>query len=546
MKKIVSLVLPAMLCMFGLACFSANISAAPKADSDYRSKHDPKVVAEIDRIISQGWEDNEVSPSAVAKDTAWLRRVYLDTVGHIPPLSVVQEFLGDKDPNKRTRVIDQLLDDPAYTNNWTTIWTNLLIGQQTPRRTSRAGMQKFLREAFAKNRRWDEVVYDILTAEGHFEENGAVNYLLAQMTMRDEGVQATAKTTRLFLGVQVQCTQCHNHPFNDWKQNQFWEFNSFFRQARRVDHRSVDPKTGRQVDDYSELVINKVEGPVFYEKRSGLMQVAYPKYFGNEVKDDPSDDRRFSLAKSIVNDPDHYLARAMVNRMWGHYFGFGFTRPIDDMGPHNPASHPELLDYLTEKFVEADYDLKMLTRWVANSEAYQLDSEFNSKNEIDNPAAGELPLFSHAYIKSMRAEQLFDSLLVAADTKGTSKANYAESNRKRNMWLQQFVTTFGTDENDESTSFNGSIPQALMMMNGELIDTATNCEPGSFLHSVIQSKEKDARKIQMLYLAVLSRTPSGRDLAAVKKLFNANRDPITAYQDLYWALLNSNEFIFIR
>lgn len=535
-----------MLVIVGVIGFSTVVFAAPRKKVDYRLQHDPKVVAQIDKLISQGWEDNEVAPTDVAKDIAWLRRVYLDTVGHIPPLNVIEAFHKDKDPDKRVRVIDGLLKDPAYTNNWTTIWTNLLIGRQTPRRTSREGMQKFLREAFAKNRHWDDVVYDILTAEGHFEENGAVNYLLAQMTMRDDGVQATAKTTRLFLGVQVQCTQCHNHPFNDWKQNQFWEFNSFFRQARRVDHRSIDPTTGRQVDDYSELVVNNFKGPVFYEKRSGLMQVAYPKYFGNEVKVTESEDRRNSLARTIVNDPDHYLARAMVNRMWGHYFGFGFTRPVDDIGPHNPASHPELLNYLTEKFVEADYDMKMLIRWIANSEAYQLSSEFNSKNEIDNPAAGELPLFSHAYIKSMEAEQLFDSLLIAANAEGMSKASYADSNRKRNMWLQQFVTTFGTDENDESTSFNGSIPQALMMMNGELINAATNCDPGSLLHNVIHSKEKETRKIQQIYLAVLCRTPSGRDLSAVKKLFNASRDPIAAYQDLFWALLNSNEFIFIR
>ncbi len=550
MKKNICYLLTSLFGVVGLtvcmAVFPAVVSAASKKKDTYRYKYDQKVVEEIDKIIRQSWEDNEVTPSKVAIDTAWLRRVYLDTVGHIPPLDVVESFLRDKDPDKRVRVIDELLEDPAYTHNWTTIWTNLLIGRQTPRRTSREGMQKFLREAFAKNRSWNDVVYDILVADGHYEENGAVNYLLAQMTMRDDGVQATAKTTRLFLGVQVQCTQCHNHPFNDWKQNQFWEFNSFFRQARRVDHRKLDPETGRQVDDYSELVVGSVSGPVFYEKRSGLMQVAYPKYFGKDVKTDDSGDRRIALAKSIVNDPNHYLAKAMVNRMWGHYFGFGFTRPVDDMGPHNPASHPELLDYLTEKFVEADYDMKMLIRWIANSEAYQLSSEFNSKNKIDDPAAGELPLFSHAYIKSMEAEQLFDSLLIAANADGMSKASYAESNRRRNMWLQQFVTTFGTDENDEATTFNGSIPQALMMMNGELVEAATNCKPGSLLHNVVQSKERDTRKIQQIYLAALCRTPTGRDVSAVKKLFNANRDPIAAYQDLFWALLNSNEFMFIR
>jgi len=546
MKKNIRFVCPLMLSLLGAWCFVAVAEAAPRQKSEYRAKYDTKITEEINRIIRQGWEDNEVAASPVAEDAEWLRRVYLDTVGHIPALNNIEAFIRDKDPNKKARIIDELLQDPAYTENWTTIWTNLMIGRQTPRRTSRAGMQKFLREAFAKNRPWDDVVYDILTADGHFEENGAVNYLLAQMTMRDDGVQATAKTTRLFLGVQVQCTQCHNHPFNDWKQNQFWEFNSFFRQARRVDHRRVDPKTGRQVDDYSELVVNNFKGPVFYEKRSGLMQVAYPKYFGHDVKINEAEDRRNALAKAVVNDSEHYLARALVNRMWGHYFGFGFTRPVDDMGPHNPESHPELLNYLTEKFVEADYDTKMLIRWVANSQAYQLSSEFNSKNKIDNPSAGELPLFSHMYIKAMEAEQLFDSLMIAANADGMSKASYAESSRRRNMWLQQFVTTFGTDENDESTSFNGSIPQALMMMNGELIDAATNCKPGSLLHNVVQSKERDTRKIQQIYLAALCRIPNGRDVSAVKKLFNANRDPVVAYQDLFWALLNSNEFIFIR
>ncbi|WP_242631294.1 DUF1549 and DUF1553 domain-containing protein [Rubinisphaera italica] len=509
-------------------------------------KYDTAVVDQIDLLIRQSWEDNEVSPSEAADDIAWLRRVYLDTVGHIPPLSVVEEFIKNKDSNKYQQAVDEMLDGDSYVNNWTTIWTNLLIGRQTPDRTSRDGMQKFLREAFAKNRPWDDVVYDILTAEGHFEENGAVNYLLSQMTMRDEGVQATAKTTRLFLGTQVQCTQCHNHPFNDWKQSQFWEFNSFFRNARRVDHDKIDPNTGQEVDDYSELTTNDFSGPVFFEKRSGLMQVAYPKYFGNDVEFDNGKSRQKILADAIVADGDHQMARAMVNRMWGHFFGYGFTRPVDDMGPHNPASHPILLEYLTESFVASDYDMKMLVRWITSSEAYRLSSEFNTKNEIDNPAAGEMPLFSHMYIKSMEAEQLFDSLMVASNASGMNRANYAQAMRQRNEWLQQFVTTFGTDENDESTTFNGSIPQALMMMNGELVDTAVKCDPGTLLHQVVSAEEKDSKKVQLLYLAALGRNPSGRDLAAVKKLMQISGNPISAYQDLYWALLNSNEFIFVR
>ncbi|MCG6154347.1 DUF1549 and DUF1553 domain-containing protein [Rubinisphaera margarita] len=535
------------VCTAGMLA-SPPTSAYGAEQSDYRLKYDPAVLDKINMLISRGYEDNEVSPSEPADDVTWLRRVYLDLGGHIPPLKDIEAFTSDKDPNKYAKVIDTLLDSDSYVNNWTTVWTNELIGRQTPRRTSREGMEKFLREAFAKNRPWVEVVGDLMTAEGHYEENGAVNYLLSQMTMRDEGVQVTAKTARVFLGTQVQCTQCHNHPFNDWKQDQFWEFNSFFRQVRRVDHRKIDPETGRQVDDYSELVVDDFSGPVYFEKRSGLMQVAYPKYFGNDVEFDNGKSRQEVFAEAITNDSDHQLARALVNKMWGHFFGYGFTRPVDDMGPHNPPSHPELLEHLTESFVASGYDYKMLLRWITNSDAYRLSSEFNSKNEIDNPAAGEMPLFSHMYIKSMQAEQLFDSLLIAgnANVGGVGQGNYAQMMQKRNQWLQQFVTTFGTDENDESTTFNGSIPQALMMMNGELIDAATKGESGSLLHKVVTSDERDSRKIQLLYLAALGRNPTGRDLSAVKKLMQISGDAGTGYQDLYWALLNSNEFIFIR
>ncbi|MEO1998061.1 MAG: DUF1549 domain-containing protein, partial [Planctomycetaceae bacterium] len=196
----------------------------------------------IDAQIRQSWTDNEVTPSEVAEDTEWLRRVYLDIVGHIPPQEALTQFLADRDPAKRSKIIDALLDHPDYVRNWTTVWANNLIGRRTPRRVSRSGLQKFLRQAFGKNRPWNDVVFDLVTGEGHFESEGAVNFMLAQMQNNDDGVQATAKTTRLFMGIQVQCTQCHNHPFNDWKQDQFWQFNSFFRQLRKVDHRKYDPK----------------------------------------------------------------------------------------------------------------------------------------------------------------------------------------------------------------------------------------------------------------------------------------------------------------
>jgi len=182
----------------------------------------------IDQQIRQGWTDNEIEASPLASDEEWVRRVYLDLVGRIPTLTEARQFLADKNPRKRAMLVDVLLENEDYVRNFTTIWANNSIGRGAPQRVSRTGMEKFYREAFAKNRPWNEIVVDILTASGHYEENGAVNYILAQMQMPDDAVQLTAMTTRLFLGLQVQCTQCHNHPFNKWQQDQFWEFNSFF------------------------------------------------------------------------------------------------------------------------------------------------------------------------------------------------------------------------------------------------------------------------------------------------------------------------------
>ena len=413
-------------------------------------------------------------------------------------------------------------------------------------------MEKFYREAFAKDRPWNEIVVDIVTASGHYEENGAVNYTLAQMQNQDEGVQLTAMTTRLFLGLQVQCTQCHNHPFNKWQQDQFWEYNSFFRQVEKKDHRKLDPNTGRMVDDYSEVVTKDFSGPVYYEKRSGVMQVAYPRYEGIEVDPGNDTDRRDEFAKLLTRSIDGqapHIAQAMINRMWSHFFGYGFTRPIDDMGPHNPASHPELLDRLSHEFVDSGYDLKQLIRTICATEAYSLGSQFNDKNKSDDPAAGEMPLFSHMYLKSMQAEQLYDSLIVASNAHQSGRGGWSAQEEQRQKWMQQFIVAYENDENDESTTFNGTIPQALMMMNSELIEKACSIERGSFLFESMSKPGTEPQKIQELYLAALSRRPTRSELSKVSKMLSDNKyrgQPLSAYQDLFWALLNSNEFVFIH
>jgi hypothetical protein len=237
------------------------------------------------------------------------------------------------------------------------------------------------------------------------------------------------------------------------------------------------------------------------------------------------------------------VAAAMVNRMWGHFFGYGFTKPVDDMGPHNPPSHPEVMELLTNSFIESGYDVKQLVRWIANTEAYNLTSQFSKENEIDNPAAGEIPLFSHIYVKAMEVEQLYDSLIIATNAHKSGARSFEASEQQRQRWLGEFITLFGDDENDSSTSFNGSIPQALMMMNGRLVTEATSLDRGSFLTETVASSGSDVDKVKNIYLATLSRYPNGRELSSIAKLFRSSPNKALAYQDVLWALLNSNEFI---
>ncbi|MCA9049676.1 MAG: DUF1549 domain-containing protein [Planctomycetaceae bacterium] len=528
-----------------LVLWSQNVVA----DEEQSGAGEVSVAEFVDARIRQGWEDNEIKPSAAAPDEEWIRRLYLDLVGRIPSLVEVKAFLDDDSPRKRSVVIEKLLESEDYVRHFTTLWTNNCIGRGQPRRISRRGMEKFFREAFAKNRPWDQIVVDLVTAEGHFEENGAVNYILAQMQMQDDGVQLTAMTTRLFLGMQVQCTQCHNHPFNNWQQSQFWEFNSFFRQVAKQDHRKVDPVTGRQVDDYSEVFSRDFSGPVYFEKRSGLMQVAFPKYFGREI-DPEAFDRRKEFASLLVaadGGETPMIAQAFVNRTWGYFFGYVFTLPIDDLGPHNPPSHPALLERLSKEFVASNYDVKQLVRWIVNSLPYSLTSQYGEDNAVDNPAAGEVPLFSHMYLKSMQAEQLYDSLITASNAHKSGLGGWDEQEEQRRRWMQQFIVAFDNDENDEATTFNGTIPQALMMMNSELMDKAISVDRGSFLFETFSSPGSEMDKMQDLYLAALSRRASRFEVSnATRAIRKYGTDKATAYQDLFWALLNSNEFIFIH
>ncbi|QDU25442.1 hypothetical protein ETAA8_05100 [Anatilimnocola aggregata] len=551
-----------LVALMGGVVFQVNAQTPKAGATSTAADYNIPQVKYINEQIRQVWTDNGMVPSPPATEGEWCRRVYLDVIGRVPSVTELKEFQADKTPERKLKLVNKLLNDEIYledyARNWTTIWTNILIGRTggTEQRTltSREGMQKYLRDSFAQDKPYDRMVYELVSATGTTSPggkgfNGAANYLV--MKLEEKAAQATAMTAKNFLGLQVQCTQCHNHPFNDWKQQKFWEFNAFFQQTRAL--RTFIPGT-RDVQS-AELVNQDFAGEggggdaseaiIFYELRNGLMASAYPVFV--DGKEAPrsgyvSDvNRREVLAKMIV--ASDYMDKMIANRIWHHFLGYGFTKPIDDMGPHNTPTHPELLDYLGKEVRKNSFNLKELIKWVALSEAYSLSSKITPSNKADDPLMGETPKFTHFYLRNMRAEELYESLIVATEAQKT-KGDYAEQEKLKTQWLSQFNQTFGTDEGDEQTTFNGTIPQQLMMMNGDLVKKAVSTEQGSFLQKVATSKLSPAQKIDYLFQSALSRAPTQSEVDIANKLLTARGgDSVAALQDVFWAALNANEFI---
>lgn len=556
-RMLLAVIAAVVLTTAGLTTPELTTASRAQAQENYGIPQVGKINEEVRAV----WSDYGIRPSPEEIDTKWLRRVYLDVIGRVPSVDEINEFARDRSRDRKRKIVDKLLNDEKYAEeyarNWTSIWTNILIGRNAGNENNspinREGMQKYLRDSLARNKPYDAMVKDLVTATGTNTPgmagfNGAVNFYLDKL--EEDGVLATAKTAQVFLGLQVQCTQCHNHPFNEWKQDKFWSMNAFFRQTSSRRGQNPDANSNMRAMELTNVDFrgeggNPDNAEIYYELRNGLMKVAYPEFVDGQkipTSGRVSDvNRRDELAKFIIDSET--MPEAIVNRYWGHFFGYGFTKPVDDMGPHNRPTHPELLSHLGQEFRKASFNLKDLIRWITLSEAYGLSSRITKGNELDDPTVGEPPKFSHFYLRQMQAEQLYESLLVATQAHKT-RGNYEEQERKKSQWMQQFVIAFGTDEGDEATTFNGTIPQALMMFNGELIREATSIKQGSFIAQLAADGADGKEAINHLYLAAIARRPSRNELQAANMLLISHKgNTAAALQDIFWALLNSNEFI---
>ncbi len=538
---------PAAAVVENVASPDPNVVVVTAADPPVTKQ----VVESIDNHMAVIWEDYEVEQSAVADDAEWLRRSYLDLVGHIPPADVVTAFVDDHSIDKRSRMIDELLVSAGHTRHLSTVWTNLLIGRRPRPQADRDGLAKFLREQFHANRPWRDTVSEMLTAEGRGDENLASNFLLAHLN--NEAVPATAVACRLFLGQQMLCAQCHKHPEQGWDQQRFWQLNACFQQTDVVPSQAYDSQTGTMVTVGWELQDEPVSGPTYYDDMRGVRQAAYPGLDETLIDDGEETNRREELMRLMLTDDQHQLAAAFVNRTWADFFGYALVNPVDDLGPHTSSIHSDLLNELAAAFVDSDYDVRELQRWICLSRPYQLSSRFSESNDIDDPAAGEPPLFSRMYLRSFTPEQLFDSLVVATSAGESGSSDWNEVEAQRRAWSQAFYQSAETDDNSELSTFEDSYSQALVLMNGDMVLSAVAYEPGSLLFEVMTEESTDAR-LERLWLSTLSRRPTDTELDRSRRLVQQSvrqqtvqGEPIQLAQantmgDVLWALLNSSEF----
>ena len=512
---------------------------------------DASIIAEIDRLIAAPWSDNGVIAADVADDHEWVRRCFLTLTGRIPTVTEASTFAASKSPRKRTVLVDSLLDDPNYAENLSVTWTNLLIGRTNVRQVDQEALYGFLQRQFRKNRPWMETVGDLIAAEGRSDQNGATNFLLAHLN--DQATPATAVTARLFLGQQVQCTQCHDHPFaKDRRQDEFWSLNAFFKQAERRPL-SVTATDGTNQKVWI-LADTGSSGMTFFDTLRGQKKAVLPEFDGHVMVADDSRSRRAELVRLLATDSHQLVAQAMVNRTWAQVFGYGFTNPIDDLGPHNPVSHPELLEFLKKSFAESNYDVRRLMRWLTLSQTFQLSSlQGDQSLAIDDPQEGGTPLFSRAYPRPMGPEQVYDSIRIAIRSAADQPIDSSIGSTHRREWVEQFVQSYGTDENDEQLAFEGNITQALLMMNGEDLQAAIPLTAAEVAKSVQEGSQGVLKSLERIAMATLNREPSEKEEKIFRGRYRALTRSMpedvairTATEDMLWAYLNSSEFTSVH
>jgi len=505
----------------------------------------------IDAAIRAEWARLGATPAPRVDDARFLRRAYLDVVGTVPPPSVVRDFLADPAADKRARLVDSLLASPAYAVYWATLWEDSLVGWRTREPdVDRGALREWLEREFAANTPWDALVTGLITATGQNSPggrrsdgapappdrgdggalsaaseapiNGAVNWFLKY---RDAPQDLAGSASRLFLGVQIQCAQCHDHKTESWKQDDFRRFAACFARTKSepIDQGKVIGRRRVFVEDLGRplprFVRNPDLAPITMAQPAALDGVALGA----------SPDVRRALASWMTARTNPWFARAIVNRMWGHFLGRGFVDPVDDLRDSNPATMPDVLTRLSEDFAASGDDLKALIRTIAATEAYQLATGARREAWGGADADDAARLWARFHVTPLGPNELLRSILdVTGVEEALGRGNRANLDRIRFQLNQRYSFLFDLDEELEQTEFEGTVAQALALLNGDLVGGGTAGVVGGALDAILREPGSDADKVVALYVRTVTRTPSDQELEYWTRYVNEPRSPEAA------------------
>ncbi len=521
-----------ILAAFAFATLSCTkVTPAPTRYVSSSTEH-------LDRHIDAVLKRKGIEPSEKSEDTEFLRRIHLDMTGKIPTVEEVLDFLKDGSPNKRSKKIEQLLEGEAYLEYWSNLWVQWLIGRRQDADAWRIGLKHWVQEALTVNMPYNQFVNALISADGHLRENGAGNYILRYDS---SPVFLTSHISRLFLGVSMQCAECHEHKTEAWQQADFYGIAAFFsgidrKQMGYINTRDMGIESDRkQLTNF--LIINNPANSIYVERMNTSIT---PRFLDGTEYKGPLSSKRKALAEWITDETNPYFSKAIVNRIWKHFMRRAFVEPLDGFGEVNSPSNPKLLAWLAEDFLISGYDIQHLMRTILNSETYQRTSETNESNKKDEY------YYSHAYVKPLSAEQFFFSMLQATGFERLQKHRGArELQEMKRQHLKRFIFLLDNGEMEEIEAFSGTVPQALTMINGSLVnDSASHEEKGSFIKYVLEKWREPRERIEYIYLTVLSRLPTSKEQNYFRRYLNRSlyRDKELAYEDIYWVLLNSAEF----
>ncbi|MBI3461698.1 MAG: DUF1553 domain-containing protein [Planctomycetes bacterium] len=488
-----------------------------------------EIVKRVDASLAGLWKEHNVTPAAAATEEELLRRVYLDLIGRTPTVNEIRTYAQDPSPERYAALVDRLLASRDHATHLATVWRTILLpeGVDLSRFGGTVAFDQWLTGRFSQNVSYDKLVRELLLAEGRLTKSGPLLFYTAAKLDAD---QLAARTARVFLGMRLECAQCHDDPFEPWTQQDFWSFAAFFARISRPQAELEAVSTVMQVRDIDRG-----------EVRMPNSETVVPPRFldGSAVDDSAAVARRQQLAAWLTGPENPYFARAAANRVWAHLFGHGIVDPVDTFGKEHPPRSPEVMDLLAGHFIESGFDLRELFRVVALSRAYRLSSG------SDAPDSQRADWFAQVHVKTLTAEQIYDCIVVA--TLLGSPAGQADGltlqragNSTRETFLQQFRTPSG-----RRTEYERGIPEALTLMNGTLISDATGLANSGLLKSLEAPFFTDDQRIEVIYLATLSRQPTPAEWKLLRE-YVASRSPdapvLEPLADILWAVLNSAEF----